>query len=599
MGCNTSTLSSEWNSEEDASHLDENSSPQSVTSVIQTLILLIEGHFKRSKNNGLTMDFWETAILLCYHFQSILQYQPLTKKLQQWKIPHLKDIEMESEEESGILGSLCGILHNITMFEDNVPKVRAVKCIKAVKPYLESKDNTIRLLCLATLADLVNESESEMIKSNDEIIQFLMLTISMAIDTDNRASWSLVELSRKTYIDQGIIPKGLILKASPLTTGEKSNRFFHRWNNILYNSSFSLMDLLRQEAIHQVNYLYKLRDNLHCRSREQLSDPELDEIQDKEVDNEEDSDTSAKEEEIIIPHFQKRSSWFQNLVNLLHWKMLSTKTKSDVVHLTNLSIVRQVARNDNNKRTVVQHGAVPLLMRIYESGNIEEQRELTNSEEKLLSRGLNFCPIPANINNLQLETDVDQFARRLRLKEHFNRQHKKNLQEAGMNDLEYESDKEDKCIPRFKKKSEWNPPRTQNLEKSDDKEDGSRHIMLSYNWGHQPMVKDIRDVLKNSGIKVWMDMDDMQGSTIKAMAKAVKQADIYYSFIGRIRISTEEKDCTFKNGNELQAGCYFEICFACYVSENPKKDKSDVIISVKKWTAEQVDKWLDDNSLPK
>ncbi|XP_071149216.1 uncharacterized protein [Mytilus edulis] len=88
--------------------------------------------------------------------------------------------------------------------------------------------------------------------------------------------------------------------------------------------------------------------------------------------------------------------------------------------------------------------------------------ELTNSEEKLLSRGLNFCPIPANINNLQLETDVDQFARRLRLKEHFNRQHKKTLQEAGMNDSEYESDKEDKCIPRFKKKSEWNPPRSKN-----------------------------------------------------------------------------------------------------------------------------------------
>lgn len=80
MGCNTSSLSSEWNSEEDASHLDENSSPQSFTSVIQTLILLIEGHFKRFKNNGLTMDFWETAILLCYHFQSILQYQPRKRK---------------------------------------------------------------------------------------------------------------------------------------------------------------------------------------------------------------------------------------------------------------------------------------------------------------------------------------------------------------------------------------------------------------------------------------------------------------------------------------------------------------------------------------
>ena len=31
-----------------------------------------------------------------------------------------------------------------------------------------------------------------------------------------------------------------------------------------------------------------------------------------------------------------------------------------------------------------------------------------------------------------------------------------------MNDSEYESDKEDKCIPRFKNKREWNPPRSKN-----------------------------------------------------------------------------------------------------------------------------------------
>ncbi|VDI02517.1 hemicentin, partial [Mytilus galloprovincialis] len=39
------------------------------------------------------------------------------------------------------------------------------------------------------------------------------------------------------------------------------------------------MNLLRQEAIHQVNNLYKLSDNLHCRSRDQLSGLELNEIQ--------------------------------------------------------------------------------------------------------------------------------------------------------------------------------------------------------------------------------------------------------------------------------------------------------------------------------
>ncbi|XP_071139779.1 uncharacterized protein [Mytilus edulis] len=88
--------------------------------------------------------------------------------------------------------------------------------------------------------------------------------------------------------------------------------------------------------------------------------------------------------------------------------------------------------------------------------------ELTTSEEKLLSKGLNFCPAPATVNNLQLETDVEAFARRLRLKEHFNRQQKKNLKEAGRNESDYESDEGDICIPKFKKKSTWNPPKSKN-----------------------------------------------------------------------------------------------------------------------------------------
>lgn len=105
---------------------------------------------------------------------------------------------MKSEDGSHILESLITVLHNITMFEDNVPNVRDVNCIEAMKPYLESKDDTIRLLCLATLADLVDESESEMIKSNGDVIQFLMWTISMAMDTEDRNwdGWSLMELAR-------------------------------------------------------------------------------------------------------------------------------------------------------------------------------------------------------------------------------------------------------------------------------------------------------------------------------------------------------------------------------------------------------------------
>ena len=68
--------------------------------------------------------------------------------------------------------------------------------------------------------------------------------------------------------------------------------------------------------------------------------------------------------------------------------------------------------------------------------------------------------------------------------------------------------------------------------------------MISYNWGHQLMVKQIRENLQSSGINVWMDVDDMQGSTLQAMASAVKKADIVlmcYSF-------------KYKNSDNCRAG---------------------------------------------
>ena len=50
--------------------------------------------------------------------------------------------------------------------------------------------------------------------------------------------------------------------------------------------------------------------------------------------------------------------------------------------------------------------------------------------------------------------------------------------------------------------------------------------MISYQWANQHLIKKIRDSLQENGIKCWMDIDDMQGSTLNAMARAVERADI-------------------------------------------------------------------------
>jgi hypothetical protein len=53
---------------------------------------------------------------------------------------------------------------------------------------------------------------------------------------------------------------------------------------------------------------------------------------------------------------------------------------------------------------------------------------------------------------------------------------------------------------------------------------GRRHIMLSYQWDHQPIIKRIRDSLKRAGYRVWLDVDHMRGSTMDAMSDAVDEA---------------------------------------------------------------------------
>ena len=60
---------------------------------------------------------------------------------------------------------------------------------------------------------------------------------------------------------------------------------------------------------------------------------------------------------------------------------------------------------------------------------------------------------------------------------------------------------------------------------SDDVE-AAEHVMLSYNWDHQDVVKRINSALKARDYAVWIDVEKMQGSTVEAMAAAVEDAAV-------------------------------------------------------------------------
>ena len=46
-------------------------------------------------------------------------------------------------------------------------------------------------------------------------------------------------------------------------------------------------------------------------------------------------------------------------------------------------------------------------------------RELSDCELNVLSRGLSFCPVPGEVDDLQLKLNLDAFFHRLRLQEFF------------------------------------------------------------------------------------------------------------------------------------------------------------------------------------
>jgi len=53
------------------------------------------------------------------------------------------------------------------------------------------------------------------------------------------------------------------------------------------------------------------------------------------------------------------------------------------------------------------------------------------------------------------------------------------------------------------------------------------HVMISYNWKSQPLVKLLSAALKAAGVDVWIDFEQMQGDTIEAMASAVEKASVF------------------------------------------------------------------------
>ena len=54
----------------------------------------------------------------------------------------------------------------------------------------------------------------------------------------------------------------------------------------------------------------------------------------------------------------------------------------------------------------------------------------------------------------------------------------------------------------------------------------SNHVMISYQWDVQSTLVEVKTKLQSAGYSVWMDLEQMGGSTLEAMATAVENSAV-------------------------------------------------------------------------
>ena len=56
--------------------------------------------------------------------------------------------------------------------------------------------------------------------------------------------------------------------------------------------------------------------------------------------------------------------------------------------------------------------------------------------------------------------------------------------------------------------------------------DSEAHIMISYHWGCQKTMLQVKTELESKGLRVWMDVDKMTGDTLETIARGVEKSSL-------------------------------------------------------------------------
>ena len=161
-----------------------------------------------------------------------------------------------------------------------------------------------------------------------------------------------------------------------------------------------------------------------------------------------------------------------------------------------------LAINDANKKILGQNGVIPVLISVIKTSNEDEEKASATRALWMLA-----------FDN--------------------NNKEKVRQEEGAMDILHQLQQSKNSEVQKAAAGALWELEGKTARQSSEKIESTGNHVMISYQWDSQEVLVEVKNRLQASGYRVWMDLEQMKGSTLDAMAEAVENASVVLVCVSR------------------------------------------------------------------
>ena len=183
-----------------------------------------------------------------------------------------------------------------------------------------------------------------------------------------------------------------------------------------------------------------------------------------------------------------------------------------------------LAINDDNKKILGQIGVIPVLISVIKTSNEDEEKASATRALWMLA--------------------FDD-----------NNKEKVRQEEGAMDILHQLQQSENSEVQKAAAGALWELEGKTARQSSERIASTRNHVMISYQWDSQEVLVEVKNRLQASGYRVWMDLEEMGGSTLETMAKAVENSSVILICLSeRYKESPNcrsEAEYTYKLGKDI------------------------------------------------